>query len=78
MAILIEDGCVGCPPEIGCLGNGCPRKNIIVAECDECGDPYDTDSLYVYEDEPVPKILCSYCLCQKFQTVEKYGVEKLI
>lgn len=79
MAIRIEDGCVGCPEELGCLGDACPNKNIIESECDECGDQCHVDDLYVYEDELMPdgtpKMLCSYCLCKKFETVEQYGIE---
>jgi len=32
----IENQCVGCPKEIGCLGSGCPNRNIIVYYCDRC------------------------------------------
>lgn len=33
----IEDRCVDCPKEIGCLGNACPYKNVEVFYCDACG-----------------------------------------
>ena len=31
-----ENMCVGCPPEIGCLGNTCPQKNVLMYDCDVC------------------------------------------
>ncbi len=33
-----EDLCVGCPKEMGCIGDSCPQKNVPVFECDGCGD----------------------------------------
>lgn len=30
------DMCVGCPPEIGCLGRTCPKRNVLVCDCDVC------------------------------------------
>ena len=38
MARVIEDNCVGCPAELGCLGDVCPYKHMHVDYCDECGD----------------------------------------
>lgn len=50
--ILHEDMCVGCPPEIGCLGETCPYKNVPVPYCDECGDIaiYNLDGKDLCED----------------------------
>lgn len=28
--------CVDCPPEIGCLGRTCPKRNVLVYSCDVC------------------------------------------
>lgn len=28
--------CVDCPPEIGCLGRTCPKRNVPVYDCDVC------------------------------------------
>ncbi len=33
-----ENQCVGCPPNMGCLGNSCPNVNVPVFYCDECKD----------------------------------------
>ena len=28
--------CVGCPPEIGCMGDSCPYRHVTRYYCDEC------------------------------------------
>lgn len=33
-----ENECVGCPPEMGCLGRSCPNMNVPRDYCDVCGD----------------------------------------
>ncbi len=43
----IENECVGCPPEMGCLGNACPNRNVERCYCDKCGEE---TKLYNYED----------------------------
>ena len=40
--IKYEDECVGCPPEMGCLGNSCPNKNVPYYYCDICGEVVDS------------------------------------
>jgi len=54
--IVHENQCVGCPPEMGCLGSSCSYNDVIVAYCDECG--YDTEVLYEYNG----KELCEACV----------------
>ena len=39
--IKYEDECVGCPPEMGCLGSACPNRNIPRYYCDKCGEEVD-------------------------------------
>ena len=34
--IVYEDRCVMCPPEMGCLGNDCPKLHVPVHQCDIC------------------------------------------
>ena len=48
----IEDECIGCPPNMGCIGNLCPYKNVVRYYCDKCG--YE-DVLYEWDD-------CELCL----------------
>lgn len=52
--IKIENDCVGCPPEIGCMGSACPYRNVKTTVCDNCGKyaEYNIDG----ED------FCSECL----------------
>lgn len=61
--IEYENECVGCPPEIGCLGKFCPNRRVPHLYCDECGEETD---LYWYEDEQ----LCADCVIDKLQKVE--------
>ena len=34
----IENECVGCPPEIGCIGPSCPYVHVTRCYCDVCGE----------------------------------------
>ena len=43
--IKYEDECVGCPPEMGCMGNSCPNRNVKHLYCDKCGE--DCEELYI-------------------------------
>lgn len=55
-------GCVGCPPEMGCLGQACPNRphdeEREVLVCDACGGeadelcraPYQAEAAWVCED----------------------------
>lgn len=52
----IENQCVGCPKNMGCLGSSCPNRNVEVVYCDICGcviygnDIYDVKGQDVCED----------------------------
>lgn len=37
MSIRYDNECVGCPPELGCLGEACPNRNVPIYICDICG-----------------------------------------
>ena len=58
-----ENECVGCPPEMGCLGNSCPNRNVKHLYCDKCGE--DCEELYLYDKEE----LCEDCLKKQFKTI---------
>lgn len=58
-----ENDCVGCPPEMGCLGDSCQYRNVPHYYCDDCGLE---NKLYEYED----KQLCETCLLKEFTIVE--------
>jgi hypothetical protein len=47
--IKFENGCVSCPPEIGCLGCTCPYINVPHYYCDKCKD--EVEVLYHYNGE---------------------------
>lgn len=53
--IEYEDECVGCPPEMGCMGSACPNKRVAHYYCDECGEER---TLRQYGE----KQLCENCL----------------
>ena len=63
MAIRCEDECVGCPSELGCLGDACIYRNVPHLYCDRCECEYE--ELYVLGDEQV----CEDCLKDNFETV---------
>lgn len=52
--ITYENGCVGCPSDMGCLGSSCPYMDMPVACCDRCEDKaeefYEFDGEYLCED----------------------------
>ena len=53
--ITIENECVGCPKELGCLGSSCPNREVTRHYCDECGEE---TKLYEFEG----KELCIDCI----------------
>ena len=60
---VIRSECVGCPPEMGCLGSACPYRNVTRYYCDECEEEttlYDSDF----------GELCIDCLLEKFPKIK--------
>lgn len=57
-----ESECVGCPPELGCIGSACPNLRFPVYYCDECGDSTD---IYEFEGEE----LCISCITDRLTKV---------
>ena len=55
--VVYEDMCVGCPPEMGCLGSSCPNRNVERWYCDECGEETFPEDSY----EINGGIYCKYC-----------------
>ena len=47
--IYRENECVGCPPEMGCLGSACRYRNVLQLVCDHCHA--EVDKLYWIGDE---------------------------
>ena len=58
----IENECVGCPPEIGCLGSSCPNLNVVHYYCDECEEEAQ---LYHYNGQE----LCIDCIEKSLEKV---------
>ena len=65
--IKYENECVGCPKEMGCLGDGCPNRNVKHLYCDKCGD--DVEELYNFLGEE----LCEECLLKAFDKITLEG-----
>lgn len=59
----IENECVNCALELGCMGNLCPNRNVVRFYCDRCGKE---EKLYHYDSEE----LCESCLLKEFDVVE--------
>ena len=59
MVKLVYDkgNCIGCPPEMGCLGAGCPYCYEAVMICDDCKQECDE----LYRDKDTGADLCEDC-----------------
>lgn len=58
--ITIENGCVGCPEGMGCLGKSCPKLREVCLTCDVCGEMIE--AAYIIDDKHV----CAECLTDYF------------
>lgn len=47
--VTYENECVGCPPEMGCMGSACLYRNVPHYYCDKCG--CETKTLYEIGNE---------------------------
>lgn len=61
--IEYEDECVDCPPNMGCLGNSCPNRNVPHFYCDECDDE---TTLYEFNGRQ----LCINCIVNELEEVK--------
>ena len=64
--IRLENQCVGCPPEIGCLGRICPKREVEVLVCDKCGSEYHVEEGVGENGED----LCFSCARSEYQEEE--------
>lgn len=64
--IKYENECVGCPPEMGCMGSACPNSNVMHLICDKCGE--EVERLRDYDGEQ----WCDDCILNEFDIVEEY------
>lgn len=58
-----ENECVGCPTELGCIGDGCQHRKVPHYYCDECGE--ETKLYRLGEKE-----YCKDCVIQFLEVVE--------
>jgi len=58
----IENDCVECPSEIGCMGEACPYKNAVHYYCDDCNEETE---LYVFDELE----LCLDCIGKRLEKV---------
>ena len=71
--LVIQDECIGCPSEMGCMGRACPHQNVTRFYCDGCGN--EDDVYYEYEGE----YFCKDCFIEiMLESAEKYTAEELI
>ena len=84
MGIRYEDYCVGCPPEMGCLGEHCRNRNVPVWYCDSCEDNdidlWDYDGQELCKDcllKEIPKAHPEDCICDdcKEEAIDLYDYE---
>lgn len=57
-----ECECVGCPPELGCIGMACPNLRVPHYHCDECDTETD---IYEFDGEE----LCISCITDRLPKV---------
>lgn len=62
LMVRYENDCVGCPPEMGCIGDTCQYRNVPIFMCDQCGEDGD---IYEYEGQHY----CADCLLALFEKV---------
>lgn len=62
--VKFEDQCVGCPAEMGCMGNSCPYMNVPIFICDVC------ESKVLYKDirDIDGQHICRDCYMDKCET----------
>ena len=63
--IKFENECVGCPPNMGCLGGACPYRSVPHWICDRCDAEVDDGELWNVDGEE----LCEECLKENFPRV---------
>ena len=62
---VIENECVGCPDDIGCIYDTCKYYRIVRYYCDRCGIEVDEGELYYFG----PEELCAECILNELEKV---------
>ena len=66
---VFEDECVGCPPEMGCMGSSCPNRNVLHVFCDRCGEECELNELHEVGGEDV----CEKCILEMYPKIKVEG-----
>lgn len=77
MGYRVENQCVGCPPEIGCIGELCRNRNVHIYFCDKCGEELPPEELFLYEKKTEDLELCEKCFLKESLNTTK-SVRELI
>lgn len=70
MSRWVENECVGCPTNMGCLGSACPYQNVLHIECDECGDELDEDTVIEIDGDDYCKSCAKKLFPDEFEDEE--------
>ena len=62
--VRFEDECVGCPPEMGCLGSCCPNRNVRRLYCDKCEQ--EITKMYVIDGDEFCKDCAEDVLFERY------------
>lgn len=69
------NSCVGCPPEMGCMGKGCPNHPHTISEeiliCDACGKEVEELERAPWQKEE--SWVCAECLENEEKRLGKMG-----
>ena len=61
--IRIENRCVECGIDEGCMGDACPNRRVEVHYCDRCDEELALGEVYEVDEEE----LCEECLKERFK-----------
>ena len=68
--IVVENECVGCPDDLGCIYNACPYYKVVRYICDTCRS--EVDDLWYFDGEQ----LCKDCILNQLEKVEEDDIDE--
>ena len=71
--VTVQNECVGCPPNMGCLGEGCPYRHVVRTHCDKCGFE---ETLYEWDGDQ----LCLDCILEECgnEDIDEYEFKRTL